>query len=167
MTYDPGSRIDYLVTEECKRQGLEPFLVHSIIQVESSQDPWVIRYEPNFKWTLPVAKSMNFAKGWGVNLETEMIAQKTSWGLMQVMGAVARELGLVGPLTKLITPEVGIEYGCKQLKRLKERNKKFEDLVSAYNMGTAKKDSKGKYLNQNYVTKVLAFYDNYKKVGLV
>ena len=47
---------------------------------------------------------------------TEFNAQCTSRGLMQVMGAVARERGFVGQfLTELCDPETGIEYGVRQL----------------------------------------------------
>lgn len=44
---------------------------------------------------------------------TEEIARSTSWGLMQVMGQVAREHGFEGEfLCEICSPSVGIQIGC-------------------------------------------------------
>jgi soluble lytic murein transglycosylase-like protein len=59
-------------------------------------------------------------KRFGVTISetTERRWRATSFGLMQVMGQVARERGFTGEwLTELTNPEVGIEYGCRELKR--------------------------------------------------
>ena len=44
---------------------------------------------------------------------TEEMARSTSWGVMQVMGQVAREHGFRGRfLSEICSPMVGIEIGC-------------------------------------------------------
>jgi len=167
LIFTPGGHIEHLVEEACRVNGLNKSLVFSIIQVESSSDTWAIRYEPQFKWILPRAVSLLHAKAWGVSIDTEEMGQRTSWGLMQVMGAVARELGWDGPMTKLLLPEHGIDYGCRQLARLARKHKTEADLIAAYNAGSPRKDVKGKYVNQGYVDKVSTYMQNYKKVGIV
>ncbi len=55
---------------------------------------------------------------------TEAYARGFSWGLMQVMGQVAREAGFDAPfLSDLCDPEQGLAIGCKVLR------KKFDALA--------------------------------------
>ncbi len=59
-----------------------------------------------------------------------------SWGLMQVMGAVAREYGFSGRfLSQLCDPAVGLEYGCRHLSILLKRHGTIRAALSAYNSG--------------------------------
>ena len=60
---------------------------------------------------------------WGsTSYETERENRATSFGLCQVMGQVARELGCTArSLTELTTPEIGLEYGAKRLKKAMDR----------------------------------------------
>ncbi len=66
-----------------------------------------MRYEPAFRarYVAPL------------NLPpTEEIARSTSWGLMQVMGQVAREHGFPGKFfSELCEPENGLEFGSRVL----------------------------------------------------
>ena len=49
---------------------------------------------------------------------SEAYARGFSWGLMQVMGQVARETGLDAPfLSALCEPETGLKIGCKVLRK--------------------------------------------------
>lgn len=89
------------------RDSLEPALVCALIEQESGWDPHAIRYEPAFRtrYVAPLGLS-----------PTEEIARSISWGLMQVMGQVAREHGFTGKsLASLCEPSVGIEIGCRVL----------------------------------------------------
>lgn len=158
---------DEIVAHYAAYHGLEQALVHAIIMVESAGNTWAVRYEPNMRWQLPPEQSQIHAKACGVSLDTELMCQRTSWGLMQVMGVVARELGFDGLLTKLCDEELGIAYGCKQLERLKKWHKSysFDDVVASYNAGSPRYTKQGFYENQAYVDKVTAYYSNYKKVG--
>jgi soluble lytic murein transglycosylase-like protein len=101
-------------------QSLDPALVCAIVEQESGWNPWAMRYEPAF-----------FAK-YVANLYTnnkisasEAYARGFSWGLMQVMGQVARETGFDAAfLSALCDPEQGLATGCKVLR------KKFDAMAS-------------------------------------
>jgi soluble lytic murein transglycosylase-like protein len=114
-------------------------LVSAIIQVESGHNPFAVRYEPKFAERY-LNKSLLEIKVWSPCSEaTERIARTCSWGLMQVMGQVARERGFDGPfLSALCDPEIGIEYGCKHL-ALKHKayynQGGWPAVISAYNAG--------------------------------
>jgi len=90
-------------------QSLEPVLVCSIIEQESAWNPWAMRYEPAFftKYVAPLYTNNKVSA-------TEAYARGFSWGLMQVMGQVARENGFDAPfLSVLCDPEQGLAIGCR------------------------------------------------------
>jgi soluble lytic murein transglycosylase-like protein len=107
---------------------LDAALVCAICEQESAWNPWAIRYEPAF-FAHYVAPRLNAGK----ISNTEAQARAFSWGLMQVMGQVAREhnfgsapnpnssappqlhspYGPVGaPLAQLCDPATGLAVGC-------------------------------------------------------
>lgn len=137
------------------RHGLDPLLVLAIAQHESICVPWKTRFEPR-----PFASGRydvfprEHASRLGISEQTERVGQNTSWGLMQVMGFVARELGFDGYLTQLCDLELGPEYGCRQLKRMLQRWGEEEKAVAAYNAGSPRMTSAGMYENQRYVDSV-------------
>lgn len=144
-----------LICKHSHHFGIPNELLRAIIQVESGGDTWAIRYEPGYRWLYNEARPPR-----GVSGPTEREAQKTSWGLMQVMGAVAREHGFDGRfLSKLCDPSVGIEYGCKHLaslyRRFGQRNG-WEGVAAAYNAGSPRRREDGRWENQGYVDKVRA-----------
>jgi soluble lytic murein transglycosylase-like protein len=103
----PAQEILELARETAVRHGLEPELVCAVIEQESSWNPYAIRYEPEFRERYVAALRLP---------PTEEIARSISWGLMQVMGQVAREHGFNGRfLAELCTAAVGVEIGCKIL----------------------------------------------------
>lgn len=133
--------------------GLDPLMVLAIAEVESALVPHAVRYEPHWRYFTMVdkyAKSMRPP----VTTETERVMQSTSWGVMQVMGSVARELGHKTHLTELVDPRLSTEYGVRHLMRLRRQDYTDLDLISAYNSGRAYKFPNGRYANQNYVDKV-------------
>lgn len=163
------------IVQAAERHDLSPSLVAAVVMVESGGDPWAVRAEPGYRWLWdePIgvpfrslrpdeASSLfppkDFAGPAGVSRATEWFGQKCSWGLMQIMGATAREHGFRGVfLSSLCQPTIGLEYGCKHLSNLVKRYKgNLLDAVSAYNQGTARRDDSGKYRNQRYVDKVVA-----------
>ena len=90
--------------------GLDPALVCAVCEQESGWDCWAIRYEPAF-YVRYVAKIPDLT-------DTERQARSTSWGLMQVMGQVARELGFSHRfLAMLCDPEIGLTVGCNKLSK--------------------------------------------------
>ena len=145
---------DIIITKS-KKYGIPSQLVKAICKVESDFNTFAIRYEDHYKWLYK-------AESYRGHTETEKKAQKTSWGMMQVMGSVARELGFDGRfLSELCQPDIGLEYGCKQLKRQYNRYGNWQDAISAYNQGNNRKLDNGDYANQIYVDKVNKHWSKY------
>lgn len=118
--------------------GLPPEMVCAVCEQESSWNPTAWRYEPAFydRYIAPMT---------GLS-PTEMHGRAFSFGLMQIMGEVARELGYVGDLLELAAPETAIEYGCKKLLQCVNATTSKSDALERYNGGG----------NPNYASQVLA-----------
>lgn len=127
-------------------------LVVAIIEQESGFNVWAVRYEPDFKYILTADK---FATMNRITTQTETQLQKMSIGLMQVMGAVYRELGFTESLGKCFDPSIAIYFGCLKIKQLMTRYSSLSDVISSYNAGSPRRDSSGAYTNQHYVDSVL------------
>src|SRR5258708_30459941 len=69
-------------------QSLDPALVCAVVEQESAWNPWAIRFEPLFfaKYVASLYTNNKISA-------SEAYARGFSWGLMQVMGQVAREVG--------------------------------------------------------------------------
>lgn len=149
MRATTADHIDIIATQH----GLDPLLVAAIVEIESSGDTTAIRYEPTWPYYIETATP-------GVSAETERMQQATSWGLMQVMGTTARELGCDAPfLSVLCNERIGLEFGCRYFaKQLKRYDGNKVAAVAAYNAGTARLTTGGKWANQAYVTKVWTAY---------
>lgn len=144
MTFD-----DAMIRAAAAKYSLPWALVKAIVHTESSGNPWAYRYEPHYKYLV------------GSNLRvTEQVGQQTSWGLMQVMGAVAREHGFTGWFPELCQPALGLEYGCRHLKRYADQYGHWHDVIASYNAGSPRKVGE-QYVNQSYVDKVLRAWDQY------
>lgn len=147
------SKLRELVFNIAPQFSVDPDLVLAIIQVESNGNKWACRFEPGWKYHKDTIK---WAKALLQSEETEKNQQSTSWGLMQVMGTVAREMGFTGHLPQLCLEPVGIRCGCLKLQSLFKKYESQDDVISAYNQGNARKDETGRYINQGYVDKVNA-----------
>lgn len=109
----PSSELLAQARKYANAHSLDAALVCAVIEQESSWNPWAIRYEPAFfaKYVAPLYTNNKVSA-------TEAYARGFSWGLMQVMGQVAREFGCDAPfLSALCDPEQGIAIGCKVLRR--------------------------------------------------
>jgi soluble lytic murein transglycosylase-like protein len=144
-----------IISRSAKNYGLDPNLVAAIVMTESGGQTCATKYEAKYKYT---SDTYTHADNTGITQVTEETHQKTSWGLMQVMGGLARELGHEGHLTELCDPVIGLNYGCKQIKRLYERYGSQADVISAYNQGSPRKNKGGLYENETYVDKVMRYY---------
>ncbi len=101
-----------LARQKAAEHQLYPELVCAICEQESNWSPWAIRYEHDFftRYVLPQWTNSKLSSF------TEAQARAISWGLMQVMGQVAREAGFTGAsLAELCDPAVGLEMGCRVL----------------------------------------------------
>lgn len=130
------------------RHSINAQLVCAVVEQESAWNPWAIRYEPGFlsKYVAPMYTA-------GKISATEAYSRSFSWGLMQVMGESARELGFSGSsLAQLCDPAVGLEWGCvKLVKHLARAKNEVTDALEAWNGGA----------NLQYATQVLARLKNY------
>src|SRR5438132_5283728 len=99
-----------LARRTARKYGLLPEVILAIIEQESNFQTFAIRYEPQFyeHYIKPLVE-----KGQIVGA-TEAQARTISWGLMQVIGEVARENGFKGQLlSELCNPETGLDIGCR------------------------------------------------------
>lgn len=140
---------------------VDPVLVGAICMVESAGDPYAVRIELHWQYYLELKKYADLNR---ITQTTEKAMQACSWGLMQVMGSVAREHGYAGPLQRLCEPELGIRYGCKHLAKFTAKYGNLHDAIAAYNAGSPIKTMEGQYKNQAYVSKVLGQMDTIKKL---
>ncbi len=137
-----------LVRKAAASQSLDPALVCAVVEQESSWNPWAIRYEPLFfsKYVASLYTNNKISA-------TEAYARGFSWGLMQVMGEVAREAGFDALfLSALCDPEQGLAIGCKVLrKKLDAAAGDTTRALLAWNGGG----------NPNYAAQVLARRSHY------
>jgi soluble lytic murein transglycosylase-like protein len=152
-----------IVKSECKFLGFNDVaLIYAIIETESGWNPYTVRYEPEWKYIVSIPD--NLLKSLGITRITEEQLQKFSWGLMQVMGSVARELNFTGLLTELVNPQTNVNLGIRHFKKFLDKYKNIEDAIASYNAGSPRKREDGMYVNQGYVDKVLANYKKYKEL---
>jgi soluble lytic murein transglycosylase-like protein len=103
----PSPDLLALARAAAANHSLDATLVCAVVEQESAWDPHAIRYEPGFRsrYVAPLGLP-----------PTEEVARSISWGLMQVMGQVARERGFTGKfLSALCDPAAGLDIGCAVL----------------------------------------------------
>jgi hypothetical protein len=168
MIYLPD---DTIIEAHALANGLEPQLVKAQVLVESGGNTWAWNPEPAYRYLWDVKLNRPFRQltsGEAIaktppsdfltlqgDRDQEFWAQQSSWGLLQVMGAVAREVGFNGPfLTELCKPEVGMHVGCLYLARLLKRGGgNIVAALAAYNGGW-EGNRQAPYRNDSYVRKV-------------
>ena len=138
--------------------GIEHLYVAAIIMAESGGASCATRYEHGWEYHYQVEY---FARMTGTTILTEHIGQMTSWGAMQVMGTVAREYGFKGYFPELCTDSVGIKYGCMHLKKFLKKYGSYKDAIAAYNAGSVRLAADGRYVNAEYVDKVIGYYNEF------
>ncbi len=109
----PPENLVALARDAAAVHKLDPALVCAVIEQESAWNPWALRYEPAFfgKYVAPLYTNNKISA-------SEAFARAFSWGLMQVMGQVARENGFAAAfLAELCAPEQGIAMGCLVLQK--------------------------------------------------
>lgn len=146
--------------------GFDVDLVLAMIAQESRGRPGAFNPEPRYRWLVdcdngephPVTDAQarlktppaDFPHPDCVDVDAEFLGQQASWGLLQVMGAVARERGFHrADFGDLCDPWRGLHYGVLQLVYLRKRFGSGDDLLATYNGGPG---AKGK--NRGYVAAV-------------
>ena len=148
-----------MIEEKATKYRLHAKLVGAIILQESNNRTYAMRHEAHWRYAYDIK---TFAENAHSSQDTERIGQMTSWGLMQVMGTVARELGFSGYFSMLCVPSIGVEYGCKKLRTLYNKYEELGDIVASYNAGSVRKTKGGFYHNQRYVDSVFKHYKKLK-----
>jgi soluble lytic murein transglycosylase-like protein len=124
---------------------LDPALVCAVVEQESAWDTHAIRYEPGFRTRYVAPLGLP---------PTEEVARSISWGLMQVMGQVAREHGFGGKfLSALCDPAAGLDIGCAVLDaKLSSADSQIARALELWNGGA----------NADYASQVLARVARYQ-----
>lgn len=164
-----------LIISTADRLKLPRALVLAIGEQESSFDPWAWNPEPKYRYLWDVLMMKPFRKLTpaenaseippkdfraykGVPADAEWWGQQASWGVLQIMGAVARERGFAGRyLSQLCDPPEGLKYGCIHLAALLRRYKDPFPALEAWNGGPGAVGNNG-----NYAKEVLARLEHFK-----
>jgi len=123
-----------MITKIADATPFSPRMIEAICVVESAMNPWATRFEPRWRWFVsPKA----WSKRVGITERTEHVHQQTSWGLLQPLGAVCRELGYKGPLPALCDPCTGLTWGVTKLLDIKQRHPLYtiDQILQSYNAG--------------------------------
>lgn len=162
-----------VVRDAAMRHNLRVELLLGVVEKESGFNPWAWNPEPRYRYLWDVKRGQPFRKltvfesaseippedfpCLAGDPDQEFWGQQASWGLMQVMGAVARELGFEGKyLTELSDPYTCIEFGSLKLRHLltwadgDERH-----ALAAYNGGPGNNPLDGVLKNAAYADDVL------------
>lgn len=115
-----------LIVQASKNFDLDPLLVAALILQESSGNPYAFRYERLFYRKYVFFRTVKELGGFfpqssiedlqELCIEREKILRSCSFGLSQIMGQVARELGFNGnDMFDLLQPEINLKYGLLKL----------------------------------------------------
>jgi len=137
------------LTGAAQEFGVPAPLVAAVALVESGGDANAVRYEPGF----PLVGNWNSAArmGWTA---TDL---RTSYGLMQVVGAVAfRDLHAHDPPSAIIKPGYNLRLGARLLSELFADYGSWGDALAAYNGGNAAVVAleAGRPFNAEYISRV-------------
>lgn len=133
-----------LVDDAARKWALDFWTLVAQVEKESSGNSLAIRLEDGYRWFYPRGSTP-------AGQEREF--QRTSWGLLQIMGATARELGYAAPPT--VWPDSPLKHdakraldlGCAYLtKQLRRYGGNIRDGLSAYNAGHPTPDNFGHYV---------------------
>jgi soluble lytic murein transglycosylase-like protein len=144
--------------------GIDPILMSAIVAHESMNFPRAERNDrarlEGVRWVEDVIKTH------GLDRENPEIWHSMGYG--QVLYLTAVDMGFLGWCkgrglnphpASLLDIETNIYWMAKYIsKRLMNRYKNPKDIMAGYNAGSARKDSKGRYINQSYVDSVMKHY---------
>ena len=163
-----------LAEKSASLYSLPAGLVIAIAIVESAGDPYAWRVEPDYRWLWDIRMKRPFRKLTQAervsekapadfphfrfsSVHTEWWGQQASWGMMQVMGGLAREYGFALPFPQLCDPAVNLDIACRFLNSLRSRflaSHGWHGVAAAYNAGKPRYDDAGNFQNADYVNKV-------------
>lgn len=170
------------IAEVCREYQLDPTLLEAQVLVESGDHPYAWNPEPRYKYLWNVRTGQPFRPLSTIeqardtpptdfpclagDRDQEWWGQRVSWGLLQVMGAVAREHGFAGAyLPELTRPEINLAIGARHVRRLLTwaQDNPWQALA-AYNGGTAG-NTAPPYRNEAYVRDVRRTWNDLLATG--
>lgn len=122
-----------------RKYDVSPKLIAAVITQESSGNKWALRYENGFYLRYIARKQRHELIGHIPKtlptIDTEMRLRAFSFGLMQIMGQVAREHEFVeDDLTRLLLIDTNIDVGTRFLAHcLKTRSRDVSKALIRYN----------------------------------
>lgn len=139
MTTALKPEIAALVSSAASKWGLDEYVLAAQVIQESSGNPLAMRFEPTFRWLHGPAED-----------PVERRWQMTSWGLLQVMGATARDLGFTDPPfadPAAAVPVIWLDLGVRYLvRKLHVYGGRIAEALSAYNSGHSTPNNFGSYV---------------------
>lgn len=147
-----------LVDAAAQKHVLDFWTLVAQVEKESSGNPEAKRLEEHYRWFYPPGSTPT---------GDEFEFQRTSWGLLQIMGATARELGYRAPAMPWPAsplkndPATALDLGCGYLTRMLRRWGNIHAALSAYNAGHPTPDNYG-----NYVEPILERAEALKEAAL-
>ena len=165
-----------LIRSTANVYGIDANLLEAVVIKESSGNPWAWNPEPAYRYLWDVRKGRPFRPLTSAEVRAkfppadfpalvgdsdhEWWGQQASWGLLQLMGAVARELGYKAPyLPSLCNPATNLTWGAKHLSaRLQWAGGDKRTALAGYNAGTAGGPTGALARAGTYPDKVLAIY---------
>ena len=166
----PHGHIRAAIEQVAPRHGLEPDLVEAVVLTESAGNPAAWNPEPRYRYLVDARSGRPFRpltvselasevppsdfRALAGDPDQEWWGQQASWGLMQVMGAVAREHGYRQPYRPELCRDVvqNLQIGCRHLAgHLQWAKGDVDKALRAYNGG---RGSVNEPRTAIYVTKV-------------
>lgn len=137
-----------LIAVCAKPHKLDPLIVEAVVLTESGGCADAFRYEPAF-----YRRYLQGKPEWADCIPRRV---SSSYGLMQIMYPVAKELGFTGEPELLFVPSVNLAWGCLKLAKLLEwAGGEYVKAFAAYNGGQGG-NAQPPFRNQAYADKVLA-----------
>ena len=132
-------------------------IIIAIAKTESGYNPLAQRFEAAYPYLYSVRELADLV---GCTKDTMTAAQKTSYGLMQPMGALCYELGFREWPARLFDVKVNLNYACKYIRQILDKGYTDPcDIYAAYNAGSVRKSDNGNYVNQSNVRRFKINYD--------
>lgn len=135
------------IRNAAEAHGIDAFTLAAIVDVESRGMAGAVRREPVYWHPWDISANAPFRRiGAGEAAsgtapsdfpggQHEWTGQRTSYGLAQIMGAVARERGFRGSWEALLDPETNLDLACAHLQHLRSTGKDEFAIVAAYHAG--------------------------------
>lgn len=148
------TEIVHIIEAKAVKYNVPARIIYGICMQESNCNQFAARFEPAWKYLVDPKK----VKPKGCSTATEENLQKFSYGIMQVMGSVLREIGYSGWLPEIYSDaELQIEFGTLHLAKGIKRWGSLERGISAYNCGTPDRNKDGQVDNPEYVSGVMRY----------